>query len=189
MTASSRAASAVLIIALGGPLLAACTPPEELPPSADLDSVTGRSSNRGAASPGDTAAIGDTLRALIQRTYDFSQPNVVDRLMALYPDDGEIVSAAAGRVVTERDSIRAQIDWFWNWIGQNMQQPRWEWGETHVRVLSPNAAVLTAEYRIPHLTPDGRPHVVGGAWTAVFERRPAGWRIVHEHLSDIPAGG
>ena len=188
MTASRCTTSAVLLSALAISLLAACTPPEELPRSADPDSVTGSSRGRGAPATDDTAAIGDTLRALIQRSYDFSQPNVVDRLMALYAE-GEVVSAAAGRVVTEPDSIRYQIDWFWNWIGQNMQQPRWEWGETHVRVLSPSAAVLTAEYRIPHLTPDGRPHVVGGAWTAVFERRPAGWRIVHEHLSDIPAGG
>jgi ketosteroid isomerase-like protein len=56
-----------------------------------------------------------------------------------------------------------------------------------VDVLSPDAAVLTTTYRVPHQTPDGRPHVIGGAWTAVFARRDGRWQIVQEHLSDVPA--
>jgi hypothetical protein len=30
------------------------------------------------------------------------------------------------------------------------------------------------------------PHVIGGAWTAVFQRRGRRWVIVQEHLSDAP---
>ena len=56
----------------------------------------------------------------------------------------------------------------------------------HVDVLGPDAAVLTATYTIPHRTPRGDPHVVGGAWTAVFGRRGGRWAIVQEHLSDRP---
>jgi hypothetical protein len=33
----------------------------------------------------------------------------------------------------------------------------------------------------------GAPHVIGGAWTAVFARRDGRWAIVQEHLSDVPA--
>ena len=134
----------------------------------------------------DTAAIADTLRALVERAYDFSRPGVVERLMSLYPERGPVVSAAAGRVTTTRDSLRSQIEWFWNFVGQNMQDPHWEWTVTHVRVLGPDAAVLTATYQVPHRTPEGRPHVVEGAWTMVFQRQDDGWRIVHEHLSDVP---
>jgi len=52
--------------------------------------------------------------------------------------------------------------------------------------LSPNAAVMTATYHVPHLTPRNEPHTIGGAWTAVFEKRGARWYIVQEHLSDLP---
>ena len=166
---------AVVVLAVTGIIVSSCSS------SADERTVRG-----GGASVTDTAAIADTLRRLVQDAYDLGKPGVVERLMSLYPDEGPIVSAAAGRVTRSRDSLRAQIDWFWNYVGQNMREPRWEWTDSHVRVLGPDAAVLTASYRVPHRTPEGRPHVVGGAWTMVFERRNGRWVIVHEHLSDRP---
>jgi ketosteroid isomerase-like protein len=57
----------------------------------------------------------------------------------------------------------------------------------HVDVLAQDAAVVTATYRVPHLTPRGMPHVIAGAWTAVFQRRAGRWVIVQEHLSDVPS--
>lgn len=107
-------------------------------------------------SPAQRAAIADTLRRAIASAYDFSRPGVVPRLMALYPDSGPVVSAAAGRVVTSRAALQGQIQHFWEAVGQNMRRPRWVWGDTHVEVLSPSAAVLTATYTIPHRTPLAR---------------------------------
>jgi ketosteroid isomerase-like protein len=130
------------------------------------------------------AALADTLRRIIARAYAFSDSDVVAQLMSLYPDRGPVVSASSGRVTSNRDSVEAGVRWFWEHIGQNMRNPTFTWGETHVQVLSPNAAVLTGTYTIPHRTPRDAPHVVGGAWTAVFERRDGRWVIVHEHLSD-----
>jgi ketosteroid isomerase-like protein len=129
-------------------------------------------------------AVADTLLQLVASAYDFSRPNVVERLLSLYPDTGVVVSASRGRMTTSRDSIAAGIRGFWSRVGRNMQGPRWEWLATRVDVLGPDAAVLTGTYRIPHRTPAGEPHVIGGAWTAVFARRAGRWMIVHEHLSD-----
>jgi ketosteroid isomerase-like protein len=56
----------------------------------------------------------------------------------------------------------------------------------YVDVLAPGAAVVTTTYRVPHITPAGEPHVIAGAWTAVFQQRDGRWVIVHEHLSDVP---
>ena len=53
-------------------------------------------------------------------------------------------------------------------------------------VLSPDAAVMTATYHVPHLTPSNKPHILGGAWTAVFQKRGGRWYIIQEHLSDLP---
>jgi hypothetical protein len=30
-------------------------------------------------------------------------------------------------------------------------------------------------------------HVIGGAWTAVFQKRGGRWVIIQEHLSDVPS--
>ena len=107
-------------------------------------------------------------------------------LMSLYADTGRVVAAAAGRVTTSRDTLRREIAAFWENVGRNMRNPKWIWDESHVDVLSPDAAVLTATYRIPHTTPAGAPHEIRGAWTAVFVKKDGRWVIVQEHLSDAP---
>ena len=132
-------------------------------------------------------AIADTLRTLVVRAYDLSDTNVVRRFLALYPPRGRGVSAAAGRVTTSRDTVEAGIRRFYDRVGRNMRDPSWEWGPMHVDVLGADAAVITAEYRVPHHTPEGVPHTVAGAWTAVFARRGGRWVVIQEHLSDLPA--
>jgi ketosteroid isomerase-like protein len=67
-----------------------------------------------------------------------------------------------------------------------MRDPQWQWTAMQIDVLSRTAAAMTATYRVPHRTPRGDPHVIAGAWTAVFEKRGGQWVIVHEHLSDRP---
>lgn len=126
------------------------------------------------------------IRREVVSAYDFSKPDVVGNLMALYAPSGPIVSASAGRVITSRDSLRAGIEAFWTNVGQNMRDPHVDWTSMHIDVLAPNAAVMTATYRIPHRQPNGLPHVIGGAWTAVFALRDGRWVIVQEHLSDNP---
>ena len=136
--------------------------------------------------PAQRRAIGDTLTAMIRSAYDLKAPDVVAKFMSLYPDTGRVISASGGRITTSRAALETGIKSFWEYVGRNMQSPRWEWGTPRVDVLSPNAAVVTTTYRIPHRTPAGEPHVVAGAWTAVFERRGTKWVIIQEHLSEIP---
>jgi uncharacterized protein (TIGR02246 family) len=131
-------------------------------------------------------AIADTLTAMLRSANDLKAADPVARFMSLYPDSGRVVSASGGRVTTTRDALQAGIKSFWEYVGRNMQDPKWIWGTPQVDVLSPDAAVVTTTYRIPHRTPAGEPHTVAGAWTAVFERRAGKWVIVQEHLSEIP---
>jgi ketosteroid isomerase-like protein len=170
MSLISRARPAVLVL-LGLCSLVSCA-------SADGPTLTGAQ----------RTAIADTLRSLIVTAYDLSKPgDAVTRLMSLYPPTGNVVSASGGQVSTSRDSLEAGIRAFWTNVGQNMRDPRWTWGTMHVDVLAPDAAVVTTTYRVAHLTPRGEPHVIAGAWTAVFQRRGGRWVIVQEHLSDAPA--
>jgi hypothetical protein len=139
-----------------------------------------------ASDPRRDAALSDTLTALIVRAYDFSKPGFVARATGLYATTDPVVSAAAGRVTTTRAAIEQSIASFWERVGQNMRQPKFLIRERHATSLGPDAAVLTLAYQIPHLTPEGHPHTLGGAWTALFVRRDGRWVIVQEHLSDAP---
>lgn len=118
--------------------------------------------------------------------YDLKRPDAVERLMSLYPARGPVYSAGAGQFTASRDSLASGIRSFWENVGRNMRDPQWQWTAMHIDVLSPTAAAMTATYRVPHRTPRGDPHVIAGAWTAVFEKRGGRWIIVHEHLSDRP---
>jgi len=141
----------------------------------------------GAPSPEAKKAIADSLTKLVVSAYDLSKPDPVASLMSLYPDGDSVVSASAGQVTRTRAQLEHQVRTFWTYVGSNMQKPRWEWTSMAIDVLSPNAAVMTSTYSIPHATPEGRPHNLGGAWTAVFANRGGRWVIVQEHLSDTPS--
>ena len=119
--------------------------------------------------------------------YDLTKPNPVQRMMSLYPDEGPVYSTSSGNTTTTRSALQQQIETFWKNVGTNMKNPRWEWTSMHIDVLSPTAAVMTAGYRIPHLNPNNMPHVIAGAWTALFVNRGGRWVIIQEHLSDAPA--
>lgn len=131
-------------------------------------------------------AIRREVEATLRNAYDLSKPNVVSQMLTLYPDSGHLVSASGGQVMTSRDSLATGIRDFWNNVGRNMRQPRWVWDHIYVDVLSPTAAVVTATYHVPHLTPTNQPHEIGGAMTEVFQRRGGRWVVIQEHLSDLP---
>lgn len=139
-----------------------------------------------APSPDERRAIADTLVQLVKSAYDLSKPDPAKGMLSLYPDSGRVVSASGGRVVMTRDSLAAGIHYFWKYIGSNMKNASWNWQDFHIDVLSRTAAVMTATYRIPHLTPRGLPHELGGAWTAVWVKRDGRWMVIQEHLSDLP---
>ena len=134
----------------------------------------------------DTAALRDTLMQRIEQAYDFTAADVVDRMSALYPDTGRVISASGGFLTTTADSLRQGLAEFWETAGVNMSDPRWEWGDVHVDRLSADAAVLTGTWSIPHMAPTGEPHTIRGAWTAVFRHVDGEWVIIQEHLSVPP---
>lgn len=143
-------------------------------------------SGSGELSPEQRRAIAREIDAKVRDAYDLAKPGSEERMIALYADTGRIVSASAGRAIASRDTVIEGIKLFWKYVGANMKQPKWTWTNTYVDVLSPDAAVFTGTYRVPHLTPRGEPHEIAGAMTLVFEKRGQKWGVVQEHLSDAP---
>lgn len=132
---------------------------------------------------GPDTALADTLKTLIATAYDFSRPGAVERMSALYPDSGQVISASGGQLLTTSDSVKKGIATFWENVGRNMRNPHFQWHSVYVERLGPDAAVLTGTWSIPHIAPDHQPHTIAGAWTAVFRRMNGKWKIVQEHLS------
>lgn len=133
-------------------------------------------------------AIADTIKQQLVSAYNLGSRDVVSSFLSVYPKSRnvEVISAAGGRVTASRDTLEAGIRSFWESVGVLMKEPHWEWGPMLVDVLSPDAAVLTTTYVIPHHTEEGAPHVIGGAWTSLWKRIDGEWVIVREHLSDMP---
>src|SRR5258707_600995 len=95
------------------------------------------------------AAIAGTLQRMIVSAYDITKPgDAVGRMMSLYPRSGGVISASGGRVTVSRDSLESEIRAFWQYVGSNMRDPKWQWDPMHVEVLSRDAAVVTATYRV-----------------------------------------
>jgi ketosteroid isomerase-like protein len=149
--------------------------------------ASGCATQGGPPTAAEQHAIADSLARQIKSAYDLTKPDVETRLMSLYPTAGRVVSASAGQVITTRDSIGMGIKAFWENVGVNMREPRWVWEEMLFDVPAPNVAVMTAKYHVSHLTPRNQPHTIGGAWTAVFEKRGDRWYVIQEHLSDLPS--
>ena len=148
--------------------------------------LSGCATGGGELSPQQRRAIASEIEAKVRDAYDLSKPGAEERMIALYADTGRVVSASTGRAIASRDTVIEGIKLFWKYVGANMKQPKWTWTSTYVDVLSPNAAVFTGTYRVPHLTPRGEPHEIAGAMTLVFEKRGEKWGVVQEHLSDTP---
>ena len=148
--------------------------------------LAGCASGGGEPSPETRRVIASEIDAKVRDAYDLSKPGSEERMIALYADTGRIVSASTGRAIASRDTVIEGIKLFWKYVGANMKQPKWIWTHTYVDVLSPNAAVFTGTYRVPHLTPRGEQHEIAGAMTLVFEKRGSKWGVVQEHLSDAP---
>ena len=143
----------------------------------------------GDLSRADSERIRSEVESALHEAYDLSKPDPVNRMLSLYPASGRVISANTGRATTSRDTVAADIRAFWNNVGVNMRDPKWEWTNIYVDVLSASAAVVTATYRIPHRNPNNLPHVLSGAMTVVLKRQGGRWMVIQEHLSDGPQSG
>lgn len=153
---------------------------------APLAGCNGTSAGATSLSQAEARAVGDSIRAIVTGTYDLSKGDVPTRMLSVYPESGRVVSATAGRVTNTRALLETSVNAFWDGVGQYMIKPTWTWTNLEVEAIDRNTAMMTAQYTVPHWTDVGAPHVIGGVWTALWQRRGGRWVITHEHLSDMP---
>ena len=127
------------------------------------------------------AAIADTVRQLADTFFeDF---RFLDFVPAMAPYAPELVWAESGVLGANRDSLANA----WGGIFASIQEvTSGEWGEVHIKVLGPAAAVFTASFDWAGVDTAGAELGGSGVWTAIWERTEQGWKIVQGHESYLP---
>ena len=124
----------------------------------------------------DAVALRDTIIAQFSRSADAWTRGDLDAFMADYVQDSLTGYVTGGRVQHGYDRIRAGY------------APRFAPGATRdslrfenfeVRPLAPNVALVTARFVLF----SGGSTSASGPFSLVMERRPDGWKILHDHTS------
>ncbi len=126
------------------------------------------------------AAIADTVSQLADTFFEDFRALDFDRMMAPY--GSEVVWAENGALGTNRDSLVTA----WSGLIAAIQEvTSGDWGEVHVKVLGPDAAVFTATFDWAGVDSSGAQVGNPGVWTTVWLRTDEGWKIVHGHESYV----
>ena len=129
----------------------------------------------------DRTAIRDTVTQLADVVLEAFRALDVDGYMAPY--GSEFIWAENGVLGTNRDSMVGA----WSGVFAGIQElTSVDWGEVHVDVLGPDAAVFTATFDWTGVDTSGAVMEVGGVWTTIWARTDEGWKIIHGHESLLP---
>ena len=126
------------------------------------------------------AAIADTVRQLADAFLVDMKALNLDGAMAAYAP--EFVWAENGVLGARSDSILSA----WRDAFASVREASGDWGEVHIKVLSPAAVVFTASFNWAVVDTAGVATGSNGVWTTVWERTVEGWKIVHGHESYQP---
>jgi uncharacterized protein (TIGR02246 family) len=142
---------------------------------------TGGSANTSASNTSRSVEVTDhvqEVRALFtgwdEALATLDPEKVADR----YAPDAVLLPTVSNQVRTNRAEI---VDYFTKFL---TNKPRGTILESHVKVLSPNAAIDTGTYRFA--LADGS--TVEARYTYVYERVNGTWLIVNHHSSAMPEG-
>src|SRR5687767_14241731 len=73
-----------------------------------VSACTRTESTQQALTEAQKAEIEDEIRKVVMDTYDLTAPDVVDRLMRLYPDSGPVYSTSSGHITRTREELKEQ---------------------------------------------------------------------------------
>jgi uncharacterized protein (TIGR02246 family) len=129
-------------------------------------------------------AIGDSVSAAYHALFASVATRNVDSILAFYAPGDAWVAAELGMVYPSSDSVRAAFRSFFGGLRAVEMTP----DAPRVQVLGPTAAVATATFHGTATDTTGVTQELRAAYSAVYERRAEGWKIVQTHESvSMPA--
>jgi|ERR1043166_80153 ketosteroid isomerase-like protein len=107
----------------------------------------------------------------------------VERMLTFYSTDSSIVRVLDGRLISGRRAVERD---FREGFAVVRSIDRLELLARHAAVLSPQAAVLTAELAEAFTDTSGRGAAVRAAWTSAWQLQAGHWRIVQDAAVHVP---
>lgn len=142
---------------------------------------TGPSSTTSTAEPAEQPAL--PTEAEVMAVFDEWNASLAtgdpEKVVEQYTEDAILLPTVAGEV---HDTPAEKEEYFTEFL---TLKPKGTWVEPHVRVLGPNAAVLSGLYDFA-VTRDGKPETINARGTFVFERINGEWQITEHHSSKKP---
>lgn len=125
----------------------------------------------------DAGAEAEAIRALLNRQVDDWNAGDIEAFMQGYWQSDSLRFVSGG---TLRRGWQTTIERYYNTYPDRGAMGTLDFGDLDVRLLSPRWALVAGTW---HLERTGAYADIGGRYTLVLEKRPEGWRIVHDHTS------
>ncbi len=124
----------------------------------------------------DRAAIADVLKA---QESAWNRGDVESFLQG-YWHSPELTFSGAGGITRGWDAVLARYK---EHYPDRSAMGRLEFSGLEIRFLGQDAALVLGNWHL-----ERQKGGIGGVFSLVFEKFPEGWRIVHDHTSEVPAG-
>jgi uncharacterized protein (TIGR02246 family) len=141
-----------------------------------------RGSVRPATAPppaSDSAALTRVITAQLERSADDWNRGDLEGFLSDYAAEGTTTFVQAGR---SRKGIAFIRGVYAPRFSGKVRRDSLHFEEVEARLLSPTLALVTARFILQR----GAEVTASGPFTLVMERRPEGWKILHDHTSSDP---
>jgi len=135
----------------------------------------------GAALAAENPKASDAVQAALKAQAEAWNKGDLSGFLAMYVNTPTLTAVNSGQVVKGFDALRARYEQSYKTGGQPMGTLKFE--DVAVTEIGPNGALSVGKFRLDR---DGKPPAEG-VFTLVWEKTPAGWRILHDHRSLTPA--
>ncbi|HKW46960.1 MAG TPA: nuclear transport factor 2 family protein [Gemmatimonadaceae bacterium] len=131
----------------------------------------------------DSTAVADAVRLQFDSLTAAIRRVDVEGMLMFYADDSTLTRAIDGRLLRGRAVVERD---FREGFRQVRRIDSLVIGNSQLRVLGPNAVVMTVPLREVFTDTTGARTSLHGTWTSVWARGAKGWRIVQDAAVHVP---
>lgn len=124
---------------------------------------------------GDRASI----TAVLSAQQDAWNKGDVDTFLQGYWRSPELTFSGTGGIARGWDGVLARYK---EHYPSREAMGQLEFSGLEIRFLGPDAALVLGHWHLARQKGD-----IGGVFSLIFDRLPEGWRIIHDHTSEVPA--
>jgi uncharacterized protein (TIGR02246 family) len=136
-------------------------------------------SARQASHPADRSRDRADITAVLSAQQDAWNKGDVDSFLQGYWRSPELTFSGTGGIARGWDGVLARYK---EHYPNREAMGQLEFSGLEIRFLGPDAALVLGHWHLARQKGD-----IGGVFSLIFDRFPEGWRIIHDHTSEVPA--